>query len=155
VEHHFAAIRRRFLVCVGLQLVTLSTLSFVAPLESLLGQAPSSKSKPESHAIENKVRQLLVEQFGSAAKHVTLKADLVQDLKAIDLDLIELQIACEATFEIEIPDTDWAGLHTVGDVVTYVTAHARRYRPETPATHSKPKTSTWLTVNPSDYKDKA
>ncbi|MEE3420146.1 MAG: acyl carrier protein [Lachnospiraceae bacterium] len=54
---------------------------------------------------------------------ITESSDLFKDLKADSLDAVELVMAVEEAFDIEVPDEDMANLHTVADIVAYVDAH--------------------------------
>jgi acyl carrier protein len=76
--------------------------------------------------IESLVRDIIVEQLGTPAERVTLKARLIEDLGADSLDLVELTMALEEKFEIEIKDSDCGKLLTVGDIVEYVRTHRKR-----------------------------
>lgn len=54
---------------------------------------------------------------------ITENSDLFKDLKADSLDAVELVMAVEEAFGIEVPDEDMSNLHTVADIVAYVDAH--------------------------------
>ncbi|MFN3822108.1 MAG: acyl carrier protein [bacterium] len=69
---------------------------------------------------EEKVRELIVEQLGVDAEKVTLEASFVEDLGADSLDQVELIMAFEEAFDIEIPDEDAEKLTTVGKAVEYL-----------------------------------
>lgn len=70
--------------------------------------------------IADKVTQILVEQLGIDEEEVTPEASIVDDLGADSLDTIEIVMACEEKFSIEIPDEDAAKAKCVRDIVTYV-----------------------------------
>lgn len=70
--------------------------------------------------IEEKVKDIIVEQLGVDASQVTPEAKFVEDLGADSLDTVELVMAFEEEFGIEVPDEDAEGLQTVGDVLRYV-----------------------------------
>jgi acyl carrier protein len=74
--------------------------------------------------IESRVRDILVEQLGVKPDQVTQQASFVQDLGADELDVVELVMAFEEEFTIEIPDEDVESFHTVGDIVTYLRQRA-------------------------------
>jgi acyl carrier protein len=74
---------------------------------------------------EDKVKQIIVEQLGVDEAEVTPGASFQDDLGADSLDIVELVMAFEETFEIEIPDDDAAQIKTVQDAVNYVQAHAK------------------------------
>jgi acyl carrier protein len=74
---------------------------------------------------EEKVKQIIVEQLGADEAEVTAGASFQDDLGADSLDIVELVMAFEESFEIEIPDEDAEKIKTVGDAVNYVQAHAK------------------------------
>ena len=71
-------------------------------------------------AAEDKVKQIIVEQLGVDEGEVTANASFVDDLGADSLDTVELVMAFEEKFNIEIPDEDAEKLRTVGDAITYL-----------------------------------
>src|SRR5450756_859763 len=76
-------------------------------------------------AVEEKVKQIIVEQLGVDEAEVTPGASFVDDLGADSLDTVELVMAFEEAFEIEIPDEDAEKIRTVQDAVTYIDQHAK------------------------------
>lgn len=73
-----------------------------------------------SEEIFEKVKAIIVEQLGVADTAVTMEASFIDDLGADSLDIVELIMALEEEFDIEIPDTDAEKIVTVGDVVDYI-----------------------------------
>ena len=71
-------------------------------------------------AVEEKVKQIIVEQLGVDEGEVTPNASFVDDLGADSLDTVELVMAFEEEFSVEVPDEDAEKLQTVGDVVKYI-----------------------------------
>ena len=71
------------------------------------------------------VKQALVDQFGVNESEITYDTSLVDDLRADSLDLVELVMAIEQEFDIEIPDEDAESIKTVGDAVNYIKEHAQ------------------------------
>ena len=71
-------------------------------------------------AVEEKVKQIIVEQLGVDEGEVTQNASFVDDLGADSLDTVELVMAFEEAFEIEIPDEDAEKITTVKDAVEYI-----------------------------------
>ncbi len=67
-----------------------------------------------------KIRDIVVEQLGVDEDQVTLESSFVDDLGADSLDVVELVMALEEAFGVEIPDADAEKISTVGDVVEYV-----------------------------------
>jgi acyl carrier protein len=74
---------------------------------------------------EERVKQIIVEQLGVDEAEVTPKASFVDDLGADSLDTVELVMAFEEAFDIEIPDEDAEKIRTVQDAVTYIEQHAK------------------------------
>jgi acyl carrier protein len=74
----------------------------------------------DESSIESQVRDIIVEQLGVQADQVTLDAKFIEDLGADSLDTVELVMAFEEQFNVEVPDEQAEKLLTVGDVVRYV-----------------------------------
>ena len=68
----------------------------------------------------DKVRDIGVEQLGSEADEVTLESTFIDDLGADSLDIVELIMAFEEEFNVEIPDEAAEKIKTVQDVVNYI-----------------------------------
>ncbi len=71
-------------------------------------------------SIEEKVKDIIVEQLGVNPEQVTPTASFIEDLGADSLDTVELVMAFEEVFEVEVPDEDAEKLQTVGDVIKYI-----------------------------------
>lgn len=67
-----------------------------------------------------KVKDVVVEQLGVDEEEVTEQASFVDDLGADSLDIVELVMALEEEFDMEIPDEDAEKIKTVGDAVNYI-----------------------------------
>jgi acyl carrier protein len=76
-------------------------------------------------SVEERVKQIIVEQLGVEEAEVTPAASFVDDLGADSLDTVELVMAFEEAFEIEIPDEDAEKIRTVQDAVAYINQHAK------------------------------
>ena len=76
-------------------------------------------------ATDEKVKQIVVEQLGVEESEVTLSASFVDDLGADSLDQVELVMAFEEAFGIEVPDEDAEKMTTVKDAVEYIDKHAK------------------------------
>jgi acyl carrier protein len=74
-------------------------------------------------SVEEKVKSIIVDQLGVNEAEVTGTASFVDDLGADSLDTIELVMAFEEAFGIEIPDEDAEKIKTVKDAIDYVAAH--------------------------------
>lgn len=72
---------------------------------------------------EEKVKNIIVEQLGVNADQVVADAKFIEDLGADSLDTVELVMAFEEEFEIEVPDEDAEKLMSVGDVTKYIDEH--------------------------------
>ena len=73
-----------------------------------------------SEEVFEKVKGIIVEQLGVADTAVTMEASFIDDLGADSLDIVELVMALEEEFDIEIRDDDAEKVVTVGDVVDYI-----------------------------------
>jgi len=76
-------------------------------------------------SIDERVKQIIVEQLGVDESEVTPTAHFVDDLGADSLDIVELVMAFEEAFEIEIPDEDAEKILTVQNAIDYVQAHSK------------------------------
>jgi acyl carrier protein len=72
---------------------------------------------------EAKVKEIIVNELGVEAEKVTPEASFVEDLGADSLDTVELVMAFEEEFGMEIPDEDAEQLQTVGDAIKYIEEH--------------------------------
>jgi len=72
---------------------------------------------------EEKVKQIIVEQLGVDEAEVTSTASFIDDLGADSLDTVELVMALEEGFGIEIPDEDAEKISTVKDAINYIESH--------------------------------
>ena len=70
--------------------------------------------------IFDKIKGIIVEQLGVSEDNVTNDSSFIDDLGADSLDIVELIMALEEEFDIEIPDADAEKVVTVGDVVDYI-----------------------------------
>ncbi len=73
-----------------------------------------------SDNIETQVKEIIVEQLGVDAEKVTADAKFIEDLGADSLDTVELVMAFEDKFGVEVPDEDAEKLKSVADVVAYI-----------------------------------
>lgn len=71
-------------------------------------------------AIFEKVKEIIVEQLGVDAEEVVAEASFIDDLGADSLDIVELIMALEDVFDIEIPDDDAEKITTVQDAIDYI-----------------------------------
>jgi acyl carrier protein len=76
--------------------------------------------------IEQRVKDIIVEQLGVKPDQVTPEAKFIEDLGADSLDTVELIMALEEEFGIEVPDEQAEKLTTVGDVIKYIEEHQQK-----------------------------
>ena len=74
-------------------------------------------------SVEDKVKTIIVEQLGVDEGEVTPTASFIDDLGADSLDIVELVMALEEGFGIEIPDEDAEKISTVKDAINYIEGH--------------------------------
>ena len=75
-------------------------------------------------SVEEKVKSIIVEQLGVDADEVTDSASFTDDLGGDSLDIVELVMAFEEEFDIEIPDEEAEKIGTVAEAVSYIAQHA-------------------------------
>jgi len=75
-------------------------------------------------SVAEKVKSIIVEQLGVEADEVTPEASFTEDLGADSLDIVELVMAFEEEFGIEIPDEDAEKISRVNEAVSYIEQHA-------------------------------
>ena len=71
-------------------------------------------------SVEDRIKEIIVEQLGVDASEVTESASFIDDLGADSLDTVELVMAFEEEFGIEIPDEEAEKLQSVGDALKYM-----------------------------------
>lgn len=71
-------------------------------------------------ALEERVTEIIVEQLGISAEEVVPEASFIDDLGADSLDIVELVMAMEEEFNVEIPDEDAERIQTIGDAISYL-----------------------------------
>jgi acyl carrier protein len=74
--------------------------------------------------VEDKVKNIIVEQLNVDAESVKPEASFIDDLGADSLDIVELVMTMEEEFDLEIPDEDAEKIKTVGDVASYIKTKA-------------------------------
>lgn len=68
----------------------------------------------------DKIKKIIVEQLGVEEDEITLESSFIDDLGADSLDIVELIMALEEEFDLEIPDSEAERITTVGDVLDYI-----------------------------------
>jgi len=76
-----------------------------------------------SDSLADRIRGLISEQLGVDAASLNSEANILEDLGADSLDVVEMVMALEEAFDIEIPDEDAEAMRTLGDVEKYVASH--------------------------------
>ena len=76
-------------------------------------------------SVDERVKQIIVEQLGVDEGEVTPNASFVDDLGADSLDTVELVMAFEEAFDIEIPDEQAEKIRTVKDAIDYINVHSK------------------------------
>ena len=77
-------------------------------------------------SIDERVKNIIIEQLGVEESQATDTAKFVEDLGADSLDTVELVMALEEEFTVEIPDEDAEKIATVGDAVKYINDHSEK-----------------------------
>lgn len=68
----------------------------------------------------DKIKDIIVEQLDVEEDAVTMEASITEDLGADSLDVVDLVMSIEESFDVEIPDEDVENIKTVGDIVKYI-----------------------------------
>jgi acyl carrier protein len=75
--------------------------------------------------VEQKVKNIIADQLGVGEEEIKPTSSFIEDLGADSLDIVELVMAMEEEFEVEIPDEEAENIKTVQDAVNYVTTHKK------------------------------
>jgi acyl carrier protein len=78
-----------------------------------------------NNTIEAKVRAIIADQLGVSEDEIKRESAFIEDLGADSLDIVELVMAMEEEFEVEIPDEQAESIKTVGDAVSYIENHKK------------------------------
>ena len=76
-------------------------------------------------AIESKVKSIIADQLGVGEDEIKPESSFIEDLGADSLDIVELVMAIEEEFEVEIPDEEAENIKTVGDAINYINNHKK------------------------------
>ncbi len=77
-------------------------------------------------AVEDRIREIIVDQLGVPAGQVVPEASFIDDLGADSLDIVELVMALEEAFDLEIPDDHAEKIRTIQDAISYVDERTRK-----------------------------
>ena len=80
----------------------------------------------DEQQVFEQVKKVVVEQLGVSDAEVTKESSFVDDLGADSLDTVELVMALEEDFGIEIPDEDAEKIKTIGNTISYIAEHAKK-----------------------------
>ncbi|MFN7133026.1 MAG: acyl carrier protein [Myxococcales bacterium] len=75
--------------------------------------------------VEAKVKGIIAEQLGVGEDEIKPESSFIDDLGADSLDIVELVMAMEEEFEVEIPDEEAENIKTVGDAINYINTHKK------------------------------
>ena len=75
--------------------------------------------------IEAKVKSIIADQLGVSEDEIKMESSFIEDLGADSLDIVELVMAMEEEFEIEIPDEEAETIKSVGDAINYINTHKK------------------------------
>ncbi|HZI09703.1 MAG TPA: acyl carrier protein [Myxococcus sp.] len=75
--------------------------------------------------IETKVKGIIADQLGVGEDEIKPESSFIEDLGADSLDIVELVMAMEEEFEVEIPDEEAENIKTVGDAINYINTHKK------------------------------
>ncbi|ABF90332.1 MULTISPECIES: acyl carrier protein [Myxococcus] len=75
--------------------------------------------------IEAKVKSIIADQLGVGEDEIKPESSFIEDLGADSLDIVELVMAMEEEFEVEIPDEEAENIKTVNDAVSYINTHKK------------------------------
>lgn len=78
-----------------------------------------------STTIESKVKSIIADQLGVSDEEIKPESSFIEDLGADSLDIVELVMAMEEEFEVEIPDEEAENIKTVGDAINYINTHKK------------------------------
>ena len=75
--------------------------------------------------LETKVKNIIADQLGVGEDEIKPESSFIEDLGADSLDIVELVMAMEEEFEVEIPDEEAENIKTVGDAINYINTHKK------------------------------
>ena len=75
--------------------------------------------------IESKVKSIIADQLGVGEDEIKPESSFIEDLGADSLDIVELVMAMEEEFEVEIPDEEAENIKSVGDAINYIKTHKK------------------------------
>jgi acyl carrier protein len=75
--------------------------------------------------VESKIKSIIADQLGVSDEEIKPESSFIEDLGADSLDIVELVMAMEEEFEVEIPDDEAENIKTVSDAVNYVKTHKK------------------------------
>jgi acyl carrier protein len=94
------------------------------PKEALLSGPDLTNNGGIKMSVDNKVKEIIAEQLNVELTELENSKSFINDLGADSLDIVELVMAMEEEFDVEIPDEDAEKIQTVGDAIKYITEHS-------------------------------
>jgi len=76
-------------------------------------------------SVEQKVKSIIAEQLGVSEDEIKITSSFIEDLGADSLDIVELVMAMEEEFEVEIPDEEAENIKSVQDAINYINTHKK------------------------------
>jgi acyl carrier protein len=70
--------------------------------------------------VEDQIKEIIIDQLGVSEDEIVPEASFIDDLGADSLDIVELVMAMEEAFDVEIPDDDAEKIQTIGDAISYL-----------------------------------
>ena len=90
------------------------------PLKRCVRHPSYYRKKVGAYMVFERIRQILVDQLDLDEGKITMEADIVDDLEADSLDVVDLVMTIEDEYGLEVPDDQIENFRTVGDVVQYI-----------------------------------
>ena len=84
-----------------------------------------SENHMATSPIETKVKSIIADQLGVGEDEIKPESSFIEDLGADSLDIVELVMAMEEEFEVEIPDEEAENIKSVGDAINYINTHKK------------------------------
>lgn len=95
------------------------------PLRSRSSRNRKGTKSMSGTNVEAKVKSIIADQLGVSEDEIKMESSFIEDLGADSLDIVELVMAMEEEFEVEIPDEEAENIKTVGDAINYINSHKK------------------------------
>ncbi|MBZ5720450.1 MAG: acyl carrier protein [Acidobacteriia bacterium] len=117
--------RRKFLSWSTVTAAAFTASVFLRGTAATAAPPQKTSDPPQKDPVAEKVQKIVVEQLEVDEAKVVPSARFIEDLGADSLDVVELVMAFEEAFDINISDEDAEKMHTVGNAIDYIKAHAK------------------------------